>query len=476
MKVLDRRKFLAAGYSGLAGAALSRALCAAQTAKPVEVRVNAERVLGRTPRDFLGFGYEISSVAVKGLLSPSNRALVQYYRTLGPDGVVRIGGNTSDFSTWAPDGEARSAPKATVTNRAVIEDLGGFLHATGWKLIWGLNLGSGTAASAADQAAAVMSSAKDRLLCFEIGNEPDLFVASGHRSPGFGYADYYREFVAVAAELHKRLPGAPLAGPDVAGATDWVSSFARDQGTSLKLLTEHYYRAGQKEPAATFENLLQADPRFGKMTDQLREDSQRFGIPYRLVELNSFSGGGKVGVSDTFASALWALDLMFTLATAEGAGMNLETGLNQLGFVSSYSPIFDDQQGNFSARPSYYAMLAFALAGKGQRIHTTVSDPEVNVTAYSVLNDLGQTWLTVINKDPRNGVRAKIAGLRNSGSAEMMRLTAPAFDSKTDTKLAGAEVSSSGEWKPKETAAVTSSNGYFEIELPSASAALLRFS
>jgi hypothetical protein len=455
---------------------LSRSLSGADSARPVEVRVNSDRVLGQTPRGFLGFGYEISSVAVKGLLSDSNRTLIQFYRTLGTEGVVRIGGNTSDFSTWAPNGGAVSAPKATVTNRSVIEDLGRFLHATGWKLIWNLNLGNATAESAVDQAVAVAAAAKERLLCFQIGNEPDLFSRSEHRPAGYGYAEYIQEFRRFASALLARLPGAALGGPDVASSTDWVASFAQDEGSKIKLLTEHYYRAGQKQPAATFENLLHTDPRFVNMTDQLREDSHRFGIPYRLVELNSFSGGGKLGVSDTFASALWALDLLFTLAFAEGAGINLETGVNQLGFISPYSPIFDDEHGHFTARPSYYAMLAFALAGRGKRIETSLDAPGVNMTAYSVVNDEGQTWLTLINKDLSSAAHVKIACPRGSRSAEVMRLTAPAFDSKTDVTLAGAEVSGEGQWKAKDSVRLKQEGGRVEIELPKASAALIRFS
>jgi hypothetical protein len=437
-------------------------LFAARELSQVEVLLKPDQILGRIPQDFLGFGYEISSVAVSGLLSASNHTLVAYYRTLGPQGVVRIGGNTSDFSSWAPNGERRSAPKATITNQTSIDDLGTFLQATRWKLIWGLNLGSGTLESAVDQAIAVAESAKDQLLCFQIGNEPDLFVRSGHRRANYGYSDYHQEFSRFAAELRKRIPGVPLAGPDVAGATDWVASFAKDEGKDIKLLTEHYYRAGQMQPAATFENLLNTDPRFVAMTDQLKKDSERFGIPYRLVELNSFSGGGKPGVSDTF-----------TAAAAGAGGINLETGVNQLGFVSSYSPIFEDQMGRFSARPSYYSMLAFSLAGRGRLFGTSVAANGANMKAYGVLSDGGQIWLTLINKDPSNAARVKVTCQQPLKSARLMRLTAPAFDSKMGVTLAGSEVSKEGAWTAKERPEIKIEGGQLGLDLPAANAALV---
>ena len=64
-------------------------------------------------------------------------------------------------------------------NARSLRDLAGFLRATGWSLIWGLNLGSGGIEQAVEEARAVASTAGDHLLAFEIGNEPDLFVHEG---------------------------------------------------------------------------------------------------------------------------------------------------------------------------------------------------------------------------------------------------------------------------------------------------------
>ncbi|HEX4749961.1 MAG TPA: glycosyl hydrolase family 79 C-terminal domain-containing protein [Bryobacteraceae bacterium] len=467
---IHRRRFLASGAAAIAVPFLS----GQDTGANVEIHVDPSRALGKVPNDFLGFGYEISSVAVKGLLSPRNRVLLQYYRNLGPEGVVRIGGNTADWSVWSPDGQPVSAPKATVTNTAVVKDLGDFLQATGWKLIWNLNLGNGSAESATDQAAAIADAVKDRLLCFQIGNEPDLFARSGHRPESYSYSDYHQEFLRFASALRKRLPGAPLAGPDVAGATPWVKSFAEDEGKQLKLLTHHYYRAGQRQPAATISNLLHTDARLVDILKQLRADSRACGIPYRVVEINSFSGGGKPGVSDTFTSALWALDLLFTLSAYDCAGLNLETGLNQLGFVSSYSPIFDDQQGHFTARPSYYAMLAFAIAGRGKRIACDMSSSGANVTAYAALDNNQHPWITIINKDTSKGIRAAVSSTSSFHSAEVMRLSAPSYDAKTGTRLAGAVVSSEGHWKPKNIDKLKQTDGRVVLNLEPASAALVK--
>ena len=68
-----------------------------------------------------------------------------------------------------------------MVNDAVLRDLGSFLEATGWKLIWALNLGKGSEADAIAEARSVLRIAGERLLAFEIGNEPDLFGRAKHR-------------------------------------------------------------------------------------------------------------------------------------------------------------------------------------------------------------------------------------------------------------------------------------------------------
>jgi hypothetical protein len=212
-----------------------------------------------------------------------------------------------------------------------------------------------------------------------------------------------------------------------------------------------------------------------EMNPTFSHAAQACGVPCRIVEINSFSGGGKPGVSDTFTSALWALDLLFTLSAYDGAGLNLETGLNQLGFVSSYSPIFDDQQGHLAARPSYYAMLAFAIAGRGKRIQADVST-SANLTAYGTLDNNQQPWVTVINRDIATGIQATVSSASAFQSAKAMHLNAPSYDAKSGTTLGGAEVSAEGHWKPTNIEKLKPANGHLLLNLDPASAALVKLS
>jgi hypothetical protein len=475
---MNRRKFITSSACAAATFVCSEWPALAQTpnqARPVSLRIDPQKTLGEIAPDFLGLGYEISSVARTGLLSAGNTAYVQYVKSLGRRGVIRIGGNTSDYSSYSKNGPPVSSPKATVVDDSVIRDLAGFLDATGWQLIWGLNLGSGNMENAIQEAQAVIDSTKNRLLAIEIGNEPDLFAGGvAHRPKGYAYSDYLREFRDYKTALRARFPNVPFAGPDVAGHTDWVAQFASDEGADVKLLTHHYYAEGPPQnPASTIEKLLQADDKLIHILDQCESASRQSNLPYRICETNSCFGGGKPGVSDTLASALWGLDFLFTIAAANSAGTNIETGVNQLGFISSYSPIGDDEQGHYTAKPIYYAMLAFAQASHGAKVAVEYDAAGMNLKAYGVKDPAGRLYITIINKEPLSDALISVAMPWQSGRGTVTRLTGPSLDSKTGVVLGGAAVSSDGKWSHAHQEHVPVRGGGCRIHLPAASAAIL---
>ena len=467
---MNRRDFLA--NSALAAGALAARSASAAPAQ-YTVTVRADRPLGMIAPDFTGLGYEISSVARPGLLSRSNQVYVQLVRTLGTHGVIRIGGNTADYAKYSPNAAPVSSARGTVVNDAVLKDLGGFLEATGWKLIWALDLGQGTEADAIAEARIISSIAGARLLAFEIGNEPDLFARAKHRKPEYGYEDWLAEYRRYKAALRKEFPRIPFAGPDAAVRAEWVTRFAADEGKDSVLLTHHYYREGQN-PSSSIEKLLGVDPKLQPQLTALKAASQACGVPYRICEVNSFSGGGRPGVSDTLAGALWASDYMFTLAANGCAGVNMETGVNHLDFISSYSPIGDDGHGHHSAKPEYYGMLAFSLAGKGQLVTTEIDANSPGIKAYATQPGHGALTVTLINKGAAAPVIAINLGEHTKArQASLIRLSGPAIDSKTGIKLGGAEVAPDGTWKAASTEVLRVKSGQLTITLPPASAAVV---
>ena len=467
---MNRRDFLA--NTILAGGALAARSAFAAPAQ-YSVTVRADQPLGMIAPDFMGLGYEISSPARPGLLSRSNQVYVQLVRTLGTRGVIRIGGNTADYANYSPNAAAVSSARGTVVNDAVLKDLGGFLDVTGWKLIWALNLGQGTEAEAIAEARIISSIAGERLLAFEIGNEPDLFARAKHRKAEYGYEDWLAEYRRYKAALRKEFPHIPFAGPDAALRTEWVTRFAADEGKDSVLLTHHYYREGQN-PSSSIEKLLGVDPKLQPQLTALKAASQACGVPYRICEVNSFSGGGRPGVSDTMAGALWVLDYMFTLAANGCAGVNMETGVNHLDFISSYSPVGDDEYGHYSAKPEYYGMLAFSLAGKGQLLAMESDANSHEIKTYATQPNKGALALTLINKGATAPVITVNLGEHTKAKqASLIRLSGPAIDSKTGITLGEAEVTPDGTWKAAKSESVHVRSGQLTVTLPAFSAAIV---
>jgi hypothetical protein len=479
---MNRRKFLrqavGAIEAAIAQSSAARALQGVSRGPEARVTLDLEQTLALIPPDFIGFGYEISSVARPGLLSAQNAVYVQLVRTLGASGVIRVGGNTADYASYSAAGRPLSSPEGkagSVVNDSVLRDLGTFLDATGWKLIWSLNLGNGSQENAIQEAKAVSAAVKGNLLAFEIGNEPDLFARhEGHRRDGYDYDAYLREYRTYRHALRKAIPDIALAGPDAANATDWVTRFAVDQGKDIKLLTQHYYREGQN-PTSTIDKLLAIDPKLAAILAKLRAASGSSGVPYRICETNSFSGGGKPGVSDTLAAALWVLDFMFTLAAAGCAGVNMETGVNQRGFISSYSPIGDDEQGHYWAAPEYYGMLAFAQVGAGRVVGCAIDAGDRNIKAYATQPSKDRVILTLINEQPSSDAMIVIGTTASSpfSKGSLIRLSGPALESKSGITLGAEGVSPAGLWKPDRIEGVSSAGQEMQVHVPAASAAVV---
>jgi hypothetical protein len=133
---------------------------------------------------------------------------------------------------------------------------------------------------------------------------------------------------------------------------------------------------------------------------------------------------------------------MFVLASAGCAGVNMETGVNQRGFISFYSPIGDDEQGHYWAAPEYYGMLAFAQSGAGRIIRSTVDASNRNITVHATQHTKDRTVVTLINKEPSwDAVVVINAGQSASfRSGTLVRLSAPSLESKSGVTLGGAGV------------------------------------
>ncbi len=413
---MDRREFLL-GAASTAVAALGQSNHTADVT--VELSAPGEE-WPLVPADFIGLSYEMGQLYNPRFFSRGNGPLVNAFRSLNTNGVLRLGGHLSNITPW--EGVGQDDPKQVhgvrhgiqdywewplvdpvvqqnkrgILTRHAIENLRGFLDAVGWRLIYGLNFACGSAARAADEAEAVFRIMGHRLIAFVIGNEPDGFGDDPYfRAPGYGFPQYIAGYEVWVKAIREKVPRAPFAGPDTDGKVDtWVLEFARRIEGDAALLTSHYYGMGPaSDPGMTAERLLRkTNP---ELTAQIAAvDAARQaagGMPYRMDEGNSCFGGGRKDVSDAYASALWAADYILKVACAGFAGVNLHGG-----GVGVYTPIESSAQAPASPRPVFYGMQ-FAQMFSGWQIAPCALNTNANITAYQA-NKSGKTMLAFVNK------------------------------------------------------------------------------
>ena len=439
---MNRRSFVSSVGWSLAGVALTTRGWAVQT-RSVDVTVDLSKTLATVPGDFLGLSYESAQLADPAFFSANNATLVRAFRGLCSNGVLRLGGNLSDVTQWAGSApntialdeaakvqgfhewrlvDTKAARKRPATIGPVgIAALGGFLHATGWKVLYGLNLGTGTPERAAEEAALVTKHAGDRLLAFQVGNEADLYGPT-FREGSWNFERYWSEYQRFVKAVRVRVPHAPFAGPDVATKVDWVTQFAERAKGNVVLASSHYYAMGPAgAPGIDARKLLSNDSRLAREMPVLVEAGKTAGVPFRMTEGNSCYHGGEPGVSDAFASALWAADYLLRVAQGGYAGVNLHSGGE-----GYYSPITGEPNAS-KLRPEYYGMLlAQRFAGAVFVAVAVAGDVrDVNVYAARIEDAL---LVAIVNKtgDP---VQMRLhEGISKTG--ERWTLTAPSLEAE----------------------------------------------
>jgi hypothetical protein len=459
-------------------------LMAQQPALQVSLTFDPAAHIAKVPSDFMGLSYESGQLVYPDFFSAQNTALIQIFRSLSPAGVLRLGGNLSEFTAWSetepatapepgglvgPDPGHREPRTFTITPHS-IRNLQGFLAATGWRCIYGLNLGGGTVEQALAEGSFVAKTLGPQLICAQFGNEPDLFRHHDQGDKRWTFDEYLAKWKTFRAAFHEKLPEIAIAGPDTASEAEWVKRFAEEVPKEVVLVTSHYYPEGPpSDPRMTIDLLMHPGARFESSCREPIEYAKAAGLPFRMAEGNSCYNAGKQGVSDTFAAALWAGDYCLQMASLGCVGVNLHGGAH-----GYYSPIVGSIGNGFTTGPEFYGlMLAQQFAGRTLR-RTTLDAQGANLTAYAAGGDAGTDLVAIFNKDARNVEVSVTDGASGLKRATVSRLEAPAIDSKTGVKLEGAEVRSDGQFHPQPGERLKAQSGKLSVSVPAYSAALIR--
>ncbi len=436
------------------------------------------------PENFVGLSYELQQLRDQNFFSAGNAGLIQQFRALSVGGVLRLGGNTSEYEWWKPTAETpepEHPPTRVVTGEPqslfypvtteAVRNLEAFLRATGWTCIYGLNLGTGTPERAAQEAAYAARILGPRLEYFQLGNEVDLFAPHLRDPKTWNPQSYLTQWLSFARAVIAAVPGAKFGMPDVAGHLDWLTEIAELWPTiqnppAVVRLSHHYYFGGPAtNPKVNIPNLLSPETAatVQGMAEIAKAAAKKMGVPLRMTEGNTCYRGGKPGVSDVFAAALWSADYSLLLASNGYTGVNLHGGsgpsvANSVGGslpgdtllrdqgvapeqIASHPHPFYTPIASFGRQyvmePVAYGLKFAGLLSGGTFIEGDFHGPllaaGVDATAYAAKMPGGETRVVLLNKDAERDVDVELnlGGMLGHAAVDIETLRAPALDSRS---------------------------------------------
>lgn len=454
----------------LAGGGIAYA-ATAPAAHTVSVVVHPGTVTGTMPAGFIGLSLEANELA-RGDFREHN--LATYLTTLGPGGVLRVGGNSSDNTFWTSTGEKAPSWSAGTITPATLTPLASVARAAGWTVILTVNLKHKDPVRAADEAKHASQALGTTLRAIEIGNEPNGYYTST--------SAYYADFEKYVAAIRKAVPGVALTGPDPGwGHEAFLSAFVTNETAhpDIALVTNHHYPLSQCDGRHnTIPKLLSAASVQNETAAATAtvDAGKKLRVPAAITETNSVTCGGTKGVSDVYASTLWALDYTLLLAGTGLAGADYHGALSGCGL---YSPLCAEGSG-LAAQPVYYGMLAARLVGPGQFLSLTNQDP-VNIRAYAVASGARLTVVLDNYADPAHNsattVPLTLGRTYKQGQQVLLATSSSAgLAAKTGITLGGHPVAADGTFPAPATTPVTVTGQSATVVVKPGTASIITFS
>lgn len=415
------------------------------------------------PRMFMGYSIEWGLIGrmlkpEHGRFSTITRSINELEQFTGPM-LLRIGGDSETDALFELS-KLRHPPKFVSINilPKTLKRMRELAGKTGCQYVVGLNLGVNRPSLAVRLVkAAEKYVGRRHIAAFEIGNEADLLGRLGHRTAWVhnNYQMYLRRWTryyrAVAPFLGS---GIKIEGPAFSGE-DWfehLPDYLRREHRRLGIISLHNYPMGawiknpQSPKFASIANLLgsRSISLFSNEMRRIVRLAAPYHLPIRFGEMNSVSGGGKEGVSNTFASTLWAAATLMGIAQAGGAGVNLHMSQGIEHFPGWYGPLRFGPGGHLRIMPEYYGMLAAAdvIQRGGTPVQIHLNTP-LNVSAFAFARTDRTLRVAIVNLTPSRNLIVHLNIPPDMQIARGYQIDAPSLRATKGVTITGFRVSGS---------------------------------
>lgn len=344
------------------------------------------------PGTLLGFSIELSVAAMlmgekPGVIRPEFLNYCALLEARAGGITIRVGGNTQDKATLNVDGNPNNhtiekykgtdaAPTDTPEVHFTLDlldtmaEISTLVNAEWFFGIPFLKTNSdGNAALVVQYTKSILG---DKLLGLQLANEPDLYGKHLKKWETYSITDFQNETTYMIQNLP--IQDAIIAGPSV--CCEWTVGEVLDAGylTQFQSYIDyvdvmHYpdnnCASPKVDPQPLFQNYLShaqvqglANPYFATANTAVAA-----GKKFMMMETNTASCGGFAGISDSFASALWATDYAMQMAYG-----NFTYGLLHFGGQNVYYNPFTPPPTNMTSvrkwntGPIFYAQLVAAEA------------------------------------------------------------------------------------------------------------------
>ncbi|KAF8756886.1 Glycoside hydrolase family 79 protein [Rhizoctonia solani] len=277
---------------------------------------------------FMGFSIELSVVQTT-LGKNSTHLLVPFLnymanvRARGGSVSIRVGGNSQDQSYLVSSesipnngviSKQKQAGATTPTETpdvvfssdllTMMKNIGDLVNAN---FYFGLNFfnpdNETNAVLVAQTAEKILG---DRLLGFQLGNEPDLYGSHGRRNSSYSMENYMNDYQTMINDLN----GASLSNNQILIGPSTCCNWNE---TDIFNLDNCKINGNVHDPQETFASYIGHGSVTGLAAQYVTSSQmvQAAGKPFVLMETNTASCGGFPGISDSFAATMWPRILDF---------------------------------------------------------------------------------------------------------------------------------------------------------------------